>query len=286
MSNKNYSDRKKIEAIQNLTLMNDNFMTIMFDENYSLVEYILKTVLQKDLKVIKVITQDYVVNIFYKRVIYDVYAVDAEGVHYDIEIQRSRDGASFKRARFHSSLMDSRLLDRGEKNWDKLPEQYVIFFIEKDIFGDDEPIYHIESVILKREENTRFNDGRHIIYVNCEYLKNHPEPENELDKLIHDMQCEDVKDVNKIYSKEIKDRMAYLKNPESEGFSKMSEWSESYYNEGLYDGEKKGLEQGTQKEKEATILELSKDNIPVELIAKYARTTVEEVKKILEKEKY
>ena len=121
-----------------------------------------------------------------------------------------------------------------------------------------------------REENTRFNDGRHIIYVNCEYLKNHPEPENELDKLIHDMQCEDV---NKIYSKEIKDRMAYLKNPESEGFGKMSEQSESYY--------KEGLEQGTQSEKQATILELSKDNVPVDLIAKYARTTVEEVKKII-----
>ena len=117
-----------------------------------------------------------------------------------------------------------------------------------------------------REENTRFNDGRHIIYVNCEYLKNHPEPENELDKLIHDMQCEDV---NKIYSKEIKDRMAYLKNPESEGFSKMSEWSESYYKEGI------------QNEKQATILELSKDDVPVELIAKYVRTTVEEVKKII-----
>ena len=82
MSDKNYSDSKKIEAIQNLTLMNDDFMTIMFDENYSLVEYILKTVLQKNLKVIKVITQDYVVNVFYKRVIYDVYAVDAEGVTY------------------------------------------------------------------------------------------------------------------------------------------------------------------------------------------------------------
>ena len=52
MSDKNYSDSKKIEAIQNLTLMNDDFMTIMLDENYSLVEYILKTVLQKDLKVI------------------------------------------------------------------------------------------------------------------------------------------------------------------------------------------------------------------------------------------
>ena len=63
--------------------------------------------------------------------------------------------------------------------------------------------------------------------------------------------------------------MAYLKNPESEGFSKMSEWSESYYKEGM------------QNEKQATILELSKDNVPVELIAKYARTTVEEVKKII-----
>ena len=29
------------------------------------------------------------------------------------------------------------------------------------------------------------------------------------------------------------------------------------------------------------LLELSKDNVPVDLIAKYARTTVEEVKKII-----
>ena len=166
--------------------------------------------------------------------------------------------------------MDSRLLEKGETNWNKLPEQYVIFFTEKDIFKKDLPIYHIESVILEMDKDNRFNDGRHIIYVNCEYLKKHPEPVNELDKLIHDMQCEDV---NKIYSKEIKDRMAYLKNPESEGFSKMSEWSESYY--------KEGLEQGTQSEKQATILSMLEKNLPAELIAECTRTTVEEVKKII-----
>ena len=88
------------------------------------------------------------------------------------------------------------------------------------------------------------------------------------------MQCEDV---NKIYSKEIKDRMAYLKNPESEGFSKMSEWSESYYNEGLSVGEKKGI----QTEKEATILSMYKKNLSIELIAECTRTTVEEVNKII-----
>ena len=267
-------DANKIKTIKNLTLMNDDFMTIMFDENYALVEYILKTVLQKQLKVIKVYTQDYVVNVFYKRIIYDVHAVDDKGVHYNIEIQKARDGASIKRARFHSSMMDTKLLEKGETNWNKLPEQYVIFFTEKDIFKKDLPIYHIESVILEMDKDNRFNDGRHIIYVNCEYLKKHPEPVNELDKLIHDMQCEDV---NKIYSKEIKDRMAYLKNPESEGFSKMSEWSESYYNEGLSVGEKKGI----QTEKEATILSMYKKNLSIELIAECTRTTVEEVNKII-----
>ena len=97
-------DANKIKTIKNLTLMNDDFMTIMFDENYALVEYILKTVLQKQLKVIKVYTQDYVVNVFYKRIIYDVHAVDDKGVHYNIEIQRVRDGASIKRARFHKDI--------------------------------------------------------------------------------------------------------------------------------------------------------------------------------------
>ena len=171
-------------------------------------------------------------------------------------------------------MMDTKLLEKGETNWNKLPEQYVIFFTEKDIFKKDLPIYHIESVILEMDKDNRFNDGRHIIYVNCEYLKKHPESVNELDKLIHDMQCEDV---NKIYSKEIKDRMAYLKNPESEGFSKMSEWSESYYNEGLSVGEKKGI----QTEKEATILSMYKKNLSIELIAECTRTTVEEVNKII-----
>ena len=145
-------------------------------------------------------------------------------------------------------------------------QQCVAFKLKFKFFKKDLPIYHIESVILEMDKDNRFNDGRHIIYVNCEYLKKHPEPVNELDKLIHDMQCEDV---NKIYSKEIKERMSYLKNPESEGFSKMSEWSESYYKKGI------------QTEKEATILSMYKKNLSIELIAECTRTTVEEVKKII-----
>ena len=46
-------------------------------------------------------------------------------------------------------MMDTKLLEKGETKWNKLPEQYVIFFTEKDIFKKDLPIYHIESVILE-----------------------------------------------------------------------------------------------------------------------------------------
>ena len=57
------------------------------------------------------------------------------------------------------------------------------------------------------------------------------------------------------------------------------------YDEGVQAGIEEGLEQGLNKgilqQKEVTILELAKDNIPVERIAKYANATIEEVEKII-----
>ena len=58
---------------------------------------------------------------------------------------------------------------------------------------------------------------------------------------------------------------------------------ETEYNEKAYgkirfdEGYDEGLEQGKQDEKMELILAMSKDNIPVETIAKYTRLTVEEV---------
>ena len=50
---------------------------------------------------------------------------------------------------------------------------------------------------------------------------------------------------------------------------------------GIEQGLEKGLEQGKQSEKIKTIFAMSKDNIPVETIAKYTRLTVEKVNIIL-----
>ena len=53
------------------------------------------------------------------------------------------------------------------------------------------------------------------------------------------------------------------------------------YDEGIQAGIEQGLNKGILQQKEVTILELAKDNIPVERIAKYANATIEEVEKII-----
>ena len=57
-----------------------------------------------------------------------------------------------------------------------------------------------------------------------------------------------------------------------------TEYNEKAYGKTTYD---EGLEQGKQSEKIETIFAMSKDNIPVETIAKYTRLTVEKVNIIL-----
>lgn len=52
---------------------------------------------------------------------------------YDIEIQRSDKGAGAKRARYNSALMDADITEPGEEA-EKLPESYVIFITENDIY--------------------------------------------------------------------------------------------------------------------------------------------------------
>ena len=63
----------------------------------------------------------------------DVHATDSTGTEYDIEVQRADKGAGTKRARFNSSLLDLNSLRKGS-DYEKLPESYVIFITENDVW--------------------------------------------------------------------------------------------------------------------------------------------------------
>ena len=164
-------------------------MTICFDNYIEGAELLLKIILDRDdLKVLEVKAQKVLKNLQGRDLRLDIYATDAEGKKYDIEIQRADKGAHKKRARYHSSMIDSDMLKAGEE-FTELCENYVIFITENDVLGMDKPIYHVERVI--QEANVQFEDGEHIIYVNGSMKAK----DTALGRLMSDLYCTNADDM-------------------------------------------------------------------------------------------
>ncbi len=182
---------KALEVIQKLRLLDDDLMSMVFGENIEATEYLLSVILnRKDLKVLKLSGQREYKNprVKGRRIRIDVYAKDSDGKIYDIEVQRADNGAGFKRARYHSSMIDVRMLKAGQE-FDEIHDSYVIFITENDVIGEGLPLYHIDRTIQETGKN--FTDGSHIIYVNGSYRNN----EEELGRLMHDFSCENAEDM-------------------------------------------------------------------------------------------
>ena len=204
MAKKDSSKKQKMIArLQEFTLMDDDFMTRFFENDKDCTQFVLRTILDnKKLKVIDTVAQKTVKSLEGRSVRLDVYAKDNKGKPYDIEIQRADKGAGAKRARYNSALMDADITVPGEdaKN---LPESYVIFITENDIFKKGKPLYKIDRYVDGEE---LFNDEAHIIYVNGEYKGNDP-----IGDLMHDFHCKRADDMK---NKLLAERARYLKEDE------------------------------------------------------------------------
>ena len=121
---------ENLERIKKFRLLDDNFMTQCFSGETAGIELVLRIILEKpDLKVVDVSTQVFVGNLLNRSVRLDVVATDNLNAKYDIEIQRAAKGAGSKRARYNSSMLDAKLLQKSD-DFNKLPESYVIFMIQ------------------------------------------------------------------------------------------------------------------------------------------------------------
>ena len=99
----------------------------------------------------------------------DVHAIDVNGEEINIEVQSNPEGAHIRRARYHSSMIDSRMLKEGQ-TFRELKDSYVIFIYKHDKFKKGLPLYHVDRYIKETDEV--FADGSHIIYVNGNYKGN------------------------------------------------------------------------------------------------------------------
>ena len=250
-------DRKHqedLERIRNFRLMDDDFMSKVFEDT-ACAEFLLKVILNRDdLTVQEVHGQHDIKNLQGRSVRLDILAVDEKNRVYNIEVQRSDRGAGAKRARYNSSLLDANLTQPGD-GYDALNETYIIFITERDVLKRNLPIYHINRII--EETGEAFGDEAHIIYVNSQI-----KDETALGKLMHDFSCTDPEDMKYPV---LAERVKYFKE-DTKGVTTMCRALERMRDETIHE---KAVD---------VALSMLADGLPYEQIAKYTKLSVEEIK--------
>ena len=210
-----------LNIIENFRLMDDTFMSKVFEDK-ACAELLLRVILNRDdLTVVRVVSQFELKNLQGRSARLDIYAIDEHGKQYDVEVQRSDDGAAPRRARYNSSLLDANLLNPGDK-FDELPESYIIFITEHDVLKGGKPLYTVNRTISELD-HAIFTDGSHIIYVNI-YVNGEIRNGTALGELMQDFFC---KDPRKMHYKVLSDRAGYFKK-DKEGVDTMCKLMEDY----------------------------------------------------------
>ena len=265
-----------LAVIQQLRLIDDTFFNVCFDGNIEGMQLLLRIFLgREDLTVKKVVTQQSAANLYGRGVRFDVLAEDCEGKLYDCEVQRATEGAISRRARYNSSMMDARALPKSAE-FSALPETWVIFITEKDVYRAGHPLYHVERIV--QELRQPFDDGAHILYVNGENRENTP-----LGRLMQDFFCESPE---KMHYQELAKRADYFK-AKAEGVHAMCEIMENFGKQKLAEGRMEGRVEGRVEGRlEATratakaLIALGK--LTLAQIADATQLTLDEVKRLAE----
>lgn len=220
-SNLRQNPRNVNELVNELTLFDDDLMSRVFDKNIKATELLLRIILGKKVRVISVTGQNEMKNhqVGGRNITLDVDAMDENGEEIDIEVQGNSEGAHVRRARYHSSMVDSRMLKEGQA-FRELKDSYVIFIYKHDKFQKGLPLYHVERYV--GETNEQFRDGSHIIYVNGNYKGN-----DEIGQLMQDFR---EKNPECMHYTELAESVKHFKEKEG-GHEEMSEIVERYINE-------------------------------------------------------
>ena len=233
----NNIDPAMMERIKNLRLIDDELMTVVFSGDTKATELLIRILLNRnDLRVTKSMTQEQKHNLFGRSVTLDIVAEDIFKTEYNIEIQRADKGAGARRIRYHQAMIDSHTLKKQE-DFDKLPNLYIIFILEHDLFNMGEPVYFVNKTLNAKDEdgnNLLFNDGCNIMYVNGEYTG-----DDALGKLMHDFSTPNA---DEMYYTELAEKVRFYKQDEA-GVQMASKIVEEYGDERAAEAFEQGARQ-------------------------------------------
>ena len=257
-----------LSRVRAMRLFDDEFMSAVFNDDIESTQLLIRILLNRnDLTVTKSMSQVQKTNLFGKSVKLDVVAEDIFKTEYNIEIQRADAGAGARRIRYHQAMLDSHTLHKGGSYKD-LPNLYIIFILEHDIFEKGLPVYRVNKILNIQDKdgnNLPFDDDCNIMYVNGEYKGDDP-----LGRLMHDFSTANA---DEMYYEELATRMRFFKQDER-GVDMVSRIVEEYGN--LRAAE--ALKQQTIN----TVKNFFANGVTIEIIAKSLHMTFEQVQEIVQ----
>ena len=271
------TEEKKKKAIQAFRLLDDTFMRMVFAHDTEVTQDVLRVIMRiSDLEVTEVTPQTEIKSMGGKSIQLDIFARDSTGTFYNVEIQRDNKGASPKRARYNLGQVDGIQL-KEKQDPTELADVCVIFITEHDVFKKGAPIYCADRILsfctTEGMQQDEFQDGSHIIYVNCAY----PDDGTALGALISDFRQTDP---DKIQMESLRNKVRYFKESE-EGHKLMCRVVEEIFKDELQEGRmrarQEGRQEGRQEEFFGFIKTCHEENWSISKMAKFTHHSEEDV---------
>ena len=274
---------EKIAMAQKFSLMSDVFMSVALDD-VDACQYVVRILTGiKDLEVKEVRSQYRISKITAHDAILDILAEDSQGQLYNLEIQRKDTVDHARRTRFYGSMIDSEYLKKG-LSYDSMPDVYVIYISEKDIWKAGHTSYTVKKYF--EHADLPYNDGMHVIYINAAV-----DDGSEIAGLMEYFKTSDPSDMSQ---GALSERVHFLKCEEG-GQSIMCEVSDRIYQEGKAEGiqlgkaegiqlgKVEGIQEGKKEGKKEAAIGFAAIGIDEAKIAKALEVTVEQVRAWLQK---
>lgn len=182
--------KKQKKSLQQLNLL-DRFLFAEAMEDAETMQSVLEIILGKEivLKYLPQVEKETRVSPLYRYVRLDVLAEGTDDTLYNTEVQQKNTGNLPKRGRYYQAMIDCKLLEPGEVDFNEMRDVYIITIAPFDLFGYGKYMYTFR---MKCEEQPELDleDGAVRLFLNTRGT-NADEVSEELIELLKYMEHKD-----------------------------------------------------------------------------------------------
>ena len=273
----------KIKPLKDLRLL-DRFLFAELMEDEECSKEVLEIILGKDISLLSKEQTEKEIRTatWLKSIRLYVYSVDEEGTVYDTEMQQDHRYDLEKRSRYYQGLLDSSLLEPGERNYNKLNDTYIIMIMPFDLFGKGRYQYTIQASCVE-DKSIQIQDGATRIFLNT-HGKNNEEVRPELIEFLNYVEKTNELQGETFHSEKvtkIQRAVQQIKSNEQIGVKYMQEWEERQ--DEIDKAHEEGIKIGRAKELVELIQKKQAKGKNITQIADELEMTEEEVQRVLYK---